>query len=162
VEDNSGIYFVPAFSGLFAPYWDKNARGIITGLTRYSNRAHIARAALEATAYQTRDILNAMERDSLITPPSLKVDGGMINNEFLMQFQADILGIEILRPRICETTSLGAAYAAGLAVHFWKSLKELRDNWKIDKVFRPQLSEKVREKLYDGWLEAVNKSFSRQ
>ncbi len=128
VEDNGGIYFVPAFSGLFAPYWRSDARGIIVGMTRYIHRGHIARAVLEATAYQTREVLDAMEADSGVELTSLKVDGGMVGNELLMQFQSDILDVPVVRPRIMETTALGAAYAAGLAVGYWQNLDQLRMN----------------------------------
>ena len=137
VEDNGGIYFVPAFSGLFAPYWRSDARGVIVGLTRYVNKGHLARAALEATAYQTRELLDAMEKDSAVRLKALKVDGGMVFNELLMQFQADILGVPLVRPKVSETTALGAAYAAGLAVGFWRDLDELRANWKEDKTWQP-------------------------
>lgn len=160
VEDNGGIYFVPAFSGLFAPYWRSDARGVIVGLTRYINRGHIARAALEATAYQTREVLDAMEKDSGVKLSALKVDGGMVYNELLMQFQADILGVPVIRPKVAETTALGASYAAGLAVGFWKNLEDLRKNWKVDKVWEPKMDEATREKLYKGWLKAVQRTFN--
>jgi glycerol kinase len=159
VEDNGGIYFVPAFSGLFAPYWRSDARGVIVGLTRYVNRGHIARAALEATAYQTREVLDAMNADSGVPLTALKVDGGMVYNELLMQFQADILGVPVIRPKVAETTSLGAAYAAGLAVGFWNSFDELRANWQVDKVWNPQMSPEERERLYAGWKKAVQRTF---
>uniref|UniRef100_UPI002ACEA4E0 FGGY family carbohydrate kinase n=1 Tax=Anaerolinea sp. TaxID=1872519 RepID=UPI002ACEA4E0 len=159
VEDNGGIYFVPAFSGLFAPYWRSDARGVIVGLTRYINRGHIARAALEATAYQTREVLDAMNRDSGITLTALKVDGGMVYNQLLMQFQADILGVPVIRPKVAETTSLGAAYAAGLAVGFWETFDELRANWGKDTEWHPQMSPELREKLYAGWKKAVERTF---
>lgn len=159
VEDNGGIYFVPAFSGLFAPYWRSDARGVIVGLTRYVNRGHIARAALEATAYQTREVLDAMNADSGVPLTALKVDGGMVYNELLMQFQADILGVPVIRPKVAETTSLGAAYAAGLAVGFWSSFDELRANWQVDKVWNPQMSAEERERLYAGWKKAVQRTF---
>ncbi len=139
VEDNGGIYFVPAFSGLFAPYWRSDARGVIVGLTRYINKGHIARAVLEATAYQTREVLDAMEKDSGVRLKALKVDGGMVFNELLMQFQADMLNVPVIRPQVAETTALGAAYAAGLAVGFWKNLDELRLNWGKDKEWNPQM-----------------------
>ena len=139
VEDNGGIYFVPAFSGLFAPYWRSDARGAIVGMTRYVNRGHIARAALEATAYQTREVLEAMEKDSGVKLTALKVDGGMVFNELLMQFQADMLSVPVIRPKVAETTALGAAYAAGLAVGFWKNFDEFRANWGRDKEWRPQM-----------------------
>ncbi len=160
VEDNGGIYFVPAFSGLFAPYWRSDARGVIVGLTRYINRGHIARAALEATAYQTREVLDAMKKDSGVDLKALKVDGGMVYNELLMQFQADILGVPVVRPKVAETTSLGASYAAGLAVGFWNNLDDLRANWQIDKTWEPKMSEEEREKLYKGWLKAVERTFN--
>ncbi len=159
VEDNGGIYFVPAFSGLFAPYWRSDARGVIVGLTRYINRGHIARAALEATAYQTREVLDAMNADSGVPLTALKVDGGMVYNELLMQFQADILGVPVIRPKVAETTSLGAAYAAGMAVGFWTNFDELRANWQVDKVWQPQMSAEERERLYAGWKKAVQRTF---
>ena len=160
VEDNGGIYFVPAFSGLFAPYWRSDARGVIVGLTRYINRGHIARAALEATAYQVREVLNAMEKDSGMRLSVLKVDGGMVYNELLMQFQADILGIPVVRPTVAETTALGVAYAAGLAVGFWNNTKELHGNWGMDKIWEPKMDVKTRERLYRGWLKAVERTFN--
>ncbi|HAD07721.1 MAG TPA: glycerol kinase [Anaerolineaceae bacterium] len=159
VEDNGGIYFVPAFSGLFAPYWRSDARGVIVGLTRYINRGHIARAALEATAYQTREVLDAMNKDSGVPLTALKVDGGMVYNELLMQFQADILGVPVIRPKVAETTSLGAAYAAGLAVGFWNNFDELRANWGKDAEWHPKMSAEEREKLYAGWKKAVERTF---
>src|SRR6202022_2738703 len=137
VEDNGDVYFVPAFSGLYAPYWKENARGVITGLTRYANKGHLARAVLEATAFQTREVVEAMEKDANISLASLRVDGGMVGNELLMQFQADILNREVVRPVIQETTALGAAYAAGLAVGFFSGLDELRANWAVDRTWRP-------------------------
>src|SRR5512136_2120508 len=139
VEDSGGIYFVPAFSGLFAPYWRSDARGAIVGMTRYVNKGHLARAVLEATAYQTREVLDAMEKDSGVALKSLKVDGGMVYNELLMQFQADILGVPVTRPKVAETTALGAAYAAGLAVGFWDNLEDLRSNWQVDKTWQPAM-----------------------
>jgi glycerol kinase len=160
VEDNGGIYFVPAFSGLFAPYWRSDARGVIVGLTRYINKGHLARAALEATAYQTREVLDAMEEDSGVKLRSLKVDGGMVYNQLLMQFQADILGVPVVRPKITETTALGAAYAAGLATGFWENLNDLRDNWQISQTWKPQMELNQREKLYNGWLKAVERTFN--
>ena len=160
VEDNGGIYFVPAFSGLFTPYWRSDARGVIVGLTRYINRGHIARAALEATAYQTREVLDTMEKDSGVKLVTLKADGGMVYNELLMQFQADILGVPVVRPRVAETTSLGAAYAAGLAVGFWDNLEDLRRNWGVDKIWEPKMDAKTRKKLYNGWLKAVERTFN--
>ncbi len=159
VPDSGGVYFVPAFSGLFAPYWRMDARGVIVGLTRYTNKNHIARAALEATAYQTREVLDAMEKDSGVKLTALKVDGGMVYNELLMQFQADILGVPVIRPVVSETTSLGAAYAAGLAVNFWSNLDDLRQNWAVDKVWEPQMDAETRERLYKGWLKAVERTF---
>jgi glycerol kinase len=159
VEDNGGIYFVPAFSGLFAPYWKSDARGAIVGMTRYVNKGHIARAALEATAYQTREVLDAMEADSGVKLTSLKVDGGMVFNELLMQFQADVLDVLVIRPKVAETTALGAAYAAGLAVGFWKGYDELRSNWGVDKEWQPGMDTEIRKKLYSGWKKAVTKTF---
>jgi glycerol kinase len=159
VDDNGGIYFVPAFSGLFAPYWKSDARGVIVGLTRYVNKGHIARAALEATAYQTREVLDAMEADSGVTLTTLKVDGGMVFNELLMQFQADVLNVPVIRPRVTETTALGAAYAAGLAVGFWNDYAELKANWAQDRVWRPTMDETTRKKLYSGWKKAVTRTF---
>jgi len=159
VEDNGGIYFVPAFSGLFAPYWRSDARGAMVGMTRYVNRGHIARAALEATAYQTREVLEAMEKDSGVKLTALKVDGGMVFNELLMQFQADMLSVPVIRPKVAETTALGAAYAAGLAVGFWKDFDELRANWGRDKEWRPQMESAQRESLYTGWKKAVTRTF---
>ncbi|MCS7179063.1 MAG: glycerol kinase GlpK [Anaerolineae bacterium] len=159
VPDSGGIYFVPAFSGLFAPYWRLDARGVIVGLTRYITKAHICRAALEATAYQTREVLDAMEKDSGVRLTALKVDGGMVFNELLMQFQADILGVPVIRPVVAETTSLGAAYAAGLAVGFWSGLDDLRRNWAVDKVWEPQMDPETRERLYRGWRKAVERTF---
>lgn len=168
VEDNGGIYFVPAFSGLYAPYWKDNARGVIIGLTRYVNKGHLARAALEATAYQTREVLDAMNRDIALTSSAaaglttlrlLKVDGGMVHNELLMQFQADILDVPVIRPKVSETTALGAAYAAGLAIGYWSSLEDLRANWAIDKVWQPRMNAEMRERLYRGWQKAVTRTF---
>jgi glycerol kinase len=159
VEDNGGIYFVPAFSGLFAPYWRSNARGVIVGMTRYVNKGHIARAVLEATAYQTREVLDAMEKDSGVKLTSLKVDGGMVFNDLLMQFQADILAVPVIRPRVAETTALGAAYAAGLAVGFWKDYDELCTNWGRDKEWRPSMPVEKRNALFAGWKKAVTRTF---
>jgi len=159
VPDSGGIYFVPAFSGLFAPYWRLDARGVIVGLTRFINKYHICRAALEATAYQTREVLDAMEKDSGVRLTALKVDGGMVFNELLMQFQADILGVPVIRPVVAETTALGAAYAAGLAVGFWENLDDLRKNWAVDKVWEPKMDPETRERLYRGWLKAVERTF---
>jgi glycerol kinase len=160
VEDNGGIYFVPAFSGLFAPYWRSDARGVIVGLTRYINKGHIARAALEATAYQTREVLEAMQKDSGVRLTALKVDGGMVYNQLLMQFQADLLGVPVVRPKISETTALGAAYAAGLAVGFWENLDDLRANWQVDQTWLPRMSEQDRRSLYRAWLKAVKRTFN--
>jgi len=159
VDDNGGIYFVPAFSGLFAPYWRSDARGVIVGMTRYVNKAHFARAALEATAYQTREVLDAMKKDSGVLLKTLKADGGMVHNDLLMQFQADILNVPVVRPKVTETTALGAAYAAGLAIGFWDHQEDLRKNWQIDKTWRPQMNEEKREALYSGWLKAVERTF---
>ncbi|MBM4424883.1 MAG: glycerol kinase GlpK [Chloroflexi bacterium] len=159
VEDNGGIFFVPAFSGLFAPYWKSSARGAIVGMTRYVNKGHIARAALEATAFQTREVLDAMNADSGVKLTGLKVDGGMVYNETLMQFQADILGVPVIRPTVAETTSLGAAYAAGLAVGFWKAVKDLRANWGKDKEWDPKMDPALRDKEYKGWKKAVTRTF---
>jgi glycerol kinase len=159
VEDSGGIYIVPAFSGLFAPYWRTDARGVIVGLTRYIHKGHIARAAVEATAYQSREVLEAMRKDSGVELKELKVDGGMVVNDPLMLFQADILGVPVVRPKVNETTALGAAYAAGLAVGFWNNESELRANWAEDKVWQPQMNEEERERLYRGWLKAVERTF---
>jgi glycerol kinase len=159
VADNGGIYIVPAFSGLFAPYWRADARGVIVGLTRYVNKAHLARAALEATAFQTRDVLEAMNQDSGVSLKSLKVDGGMVFNELLMQFQADILDVPVIRPKVAETTALGAAYAAGLAVGFWGDTSELRANWGQDRCWTPGMHANQRDKLYAGWQKAVTRTF---
>jgi len=159
VEDNGGVYFVPAFSGLYAPYWKHNARGIIAGLTRYSNKGHLARAALEATAFQTREVVDAMERDAGVPVGVLRTDGGMVENELLMQFQSDILGREVVRPTIKETTALGAAYAAGLAVGFFESLEDLRSHWSVDRTWKPQMGQQRREHLYGYWKKAVTRSF---
>jgi glycerol kinase len=159
VEDNGGIYFVPAFSGLFAPYWKSDARGVIVGMTRYVNKGHIARAALEATAYQTREVLDAMEKDSGVKLTALKVDGGMVFNELLMQFQSDILDVPVVRPKVAETTALGAAYAAGLAAGFWRDFDELRANWAKDREWLPKMDAETRKKLYSGWKKAVTRTF---
>jgi len=158
-EDNGDVYFVPAFSGLYAPHWKENARGVIVGLTRYANRNHIARAVLEATAYQTREVLEAMEQDSGIAIKELRVDGGMVANEFLMQFQSDILDVPVVRPKIAETTALGAAYAAGLAVGYWSGAEELRRNWAEDERWVSGMEEKKRAELYASWQKAVTRSF---
>ncbi len=159
VADNGGVYFVPAFSGLFAPYWKSDARGAIVGMTRYVTKGHIARAALEATAYQTCEVLDAMEADSGVKLTALKVDGGMVFNELLMQFQSDILDVPVVRPKVAETTALGAAYAAGLAVGFWKDYDELRANWGKGKEWTPKMDAKLREGLYSGWKKAVTRTF---
>lgn len=159
VEDNGGIYFVPAFSGLYAPYWKSSARGAIVGMTRYVNKGHIGRATLEATAYQTREVLDAMNKDSGVNLTALKVDGGMVFNETLMQFQSDILGVPVIRPVVAETTALGAAYAAGLAVGFWEKIDDLRANWGKDKEWKPEMDAAHREKLHSGWLKAVTRTF---
>jgi glycerol kinase len=159
VEDNGGIYFVPAFSGLYAPYWKDDARGVIAGLTRYVNRGHFARATLEATAYQTREVLDAMNADSGVDLTALKVDGGMVFNNLLMQFQADVLGVPVIRPKVAETTALGAAYAAGLAVGFWKNTDEMRQNWGIDKTWEPNKDSDASTELYRMWKKAVTRTF---
>jgi glycerol kinase len=159
VADNGDVYIVPAFSGLYAPYWKDHARGIVAGLTRFSNKGHIARAALEATAYQTRDVLAAMEQDAGIRLAELRVDGGMVVNELLMQFQADILDVPLVRPRVTETTALGAAYAAGLATGYWKGTDDLKSNWGIARSWQPAMSQVERGKLYAAWKKAVLRSF---
>jgi len=159
VEDNGDVYFVPAFSGLYAPYWKESARGVVAGLTRYANKGHLARAVLEATAFQTRELVEAMEKDAHISLASLRVDGGMVANELLMQFQADILNREVVRPVVQETTALGAAYAAGLAVDFFPGLEQLRANWAMDRKWEPRMEEARREHLYKQWKKAVNRSF---
>lgn len=158
VEDNGGIYIVPAFSGLFAPYWKSSARGIIAGLTHYITRSHLARAVLEATAYQVAELLDAMEKDSKVSLAELKVDGGMVASELLMQFQADILDTKVIRPEVTETTALGAAYAAGLAVGFWSSEKDLKKNWQVGKIWEPAMKAEKREKLMKGWKKAVQRT----
>ncbi len=159
VEDNGGIYFVPAFSGLFAPYWKSDARGAIVGMTRYVNKGHIARAALEATAFQTREVLDAMNADSGVPLTALKVDGGMVYNETLMQFQADVLGVPVIRPTVAETTALGATYAAGLAVGFWNAVEDLRANWGKDKEWDAKMDATHRDAQYAGWKKAVTRTF---
>ena len=159
VDDNGGCYFVPAFSGLYAPYWKSDARGVIVGLTRYVNKSHIARAALEATAFQTWEVLEAMEKDAGIPITSLRVDGGMVVNQLLMQFQADVLGAEVICPKIIETTALGAAYAAGLAVGYWENLDDLRKNWGIAHTWKKQMPTEKRQHLQGQWKKAVTKSF---
>jgi glycerol kinase len=160
VMDNGGVYFVPAFSGLYAPYWQSSARGVIAGLTRYANKGHLARAVLEATAFQTREVVEAMEMDSQINLDVLRTDGGMVDNDLLMQFQADILNRNVIRPLIKETTALGSAYAAGLAVGFYKDLDELRANWGVDQTWKPQMENVTRERLYREWKKAVTRSFN--
>lgn len=159
VEDNGGVYFVPAFSGLFAPYWKSSARGVIAGLTRFNTRGHIARAVLEATAWQTREVVDAMEKDSGVELKALKVDGGMVANELLMQFQSDVLGVPVIRPVVAETTSLGAAYAAGLAVGFWDRVEDLRENWQEDARFTPKMDKAKVAAEYAMWKKAVTRTF---
>ncbi len=159
VEDNGGVYFVPAFSGLFAPYWRSDARGVIAGLTRYVNKGHIARAVLEATAWQTKEVVDAMDKDSGVALKSLRVDGGMVHDELLMQVQADVLGVPVIRPKVAETTALGAAYAAGLAVGFWKDLDELRANWGVDRTWEPDMDPAQRDRQYALWKKAVTRTF---
>ncbi len=159
VDDNGGLYIVPAFSGLFAPYWKSSARGVFAGLTRYVNAGHVARATLEATAFQTREVMDAMESDSGVTLNELKVDGGMVANDLLMQFQADILGVPVIRPEVAETTALGASYAAGLAVGFWSSTQEVRDNWAEDKRWEPKMDADKRDAYYKEWKKAVTRTF---
>jgi glycerol kinase len=159
VEDNGGAYFVPAFSGLFAPYWRADARGALVGLTRYVNKGHIARAVLEATAFQTREVLDAMNADSGVDLTELKVDGGMVGNETLMQFQADILGVPVIRPKVAETTALGAAYAAGIAVGFWNGEADVIANWAEDKRWTPSMDEDERARQYRLWKKAVTRTF---
>jgi glycerol kinase len=159
VDDNGGAYFVPAFSGLFAPYWRPEARGALVGLTRYVTRGHLARAVLEATAFQTREVLDAMHADADVSLSALKVDGGMVGNELLMQFQADILGVPVVRPVVAETTALGAAYAAGLAVGFWSSPDEITANWAADREWQPTMAADRRDTLYADWKKAVTRTF---
>jgi glycerol kinase len=159
VDDNGGAYFVPAFSGLFAPYWKADARGVVAGLTRYVNGGHLARAALEATAFQSKEVADAMNADSGVELESLKVDGGMVVNETLMQFQADILGVPVIRPQVPETTSLGAAYAAGLATGFWSEVEDLRENWIEDKRWEPQMDAAERDQAFHFWKKAVERTF---
>lgn len=160
VPDNHGVYFVPAFVGLGAPYWDQDARGAIVGLTRSAGRAHIIRAALEAMAYQTRDVVESMQKDSGIKLRELRVDGGAARNDLLCQFQADILGVPVVRPLLTETTALGAAYLAGLAVGFWKNSAEIAGQWAVEKRFEPKMKKSERERLYEGWLNAVKRTRS--
>jgi glycerol kinase len=159
VDDNGGLYIVPAFSGLFAPYWKSNARGVFAGLTRYVNAGHIARATLESTAFQSREIVDAMNEDSGVDLESLKVDGGMVQNELLMQFQADLLGVPVIRPQVAETTALGAAYAAGLATGFWAEQEDLRENWQEDKRWEPTMDAGQRDEYYKFWKKAVTRTF---
>ena len=159
VEDNGGVYFVPAFSGLYAPYWKHNARGVIAGLTRYSNKSHLARAVLEATAFQTREVVEAMEKDSGVQLAVLRTDGGMVGNELLMQFQADILDRTVVRPAVKETTALGAAYAAGLATGYYANVDDLRAQWSVDQTWKPQMDAARRERMYGFWKKAVTRSF---
>jgi glycerol kinase len=159
VDDNGGVYFVPAFSGLFAPYWKGSARGVIAGLTRYVNKGHIARATLEATAWQSREVADAMNADSGVDLKELKVDGGMVGNELLMQFQADVLGVPVVRPQVAETTALGAAYAAGLATGFWKEIDDLRQNWLEDKRWEPSMDQSEVDREYRFWKKAVTRTF---
>jgi glycerol kinase len=159
VDDNGGVYFVPAFSGLFAPYWKSDARGVIAGLTRYVNKGHIARAVLEATAWQTREVYDAMNADSGVTLTALKVDGGMVYNDLLMQFQSDVLNVPVIRPKVAETTALGAAYAAGLAVGYWSAVEDLRANWAKDHEWTPKMDASLREKEYKLWKKAVTRTF---
>jgi glycerol kinase len=158
VPDNGGAYIVPAFSGLFAPHWRSDARGVIAGLTRFVTKAHLARAALEAVAYQTMEVVEAMNADSGVPLTSLKVDGGMVGNELLMQFQADMLGVPVIRPQVTETTALGAAYAAGLAVGFWSGADDVRANWAEDKRWLPQMAEDEKNALFSGWTKAVQRT----
>jgi glycerol kinase len=159
VDDNGGLYIVPAFSGLFAPYWRSDARGVFAGLTRYVNAGHVGRATLEATAFQTREVMDAMNADSGVDLTELKVDGGMVQNDLLMQFQADILGVPVVRPVVAETTALGASYAAGMAVGFWHSEQEVRDNWAEDKRWEPQMDAAKRDAYYKEWKKAVTRTF---
>ncbi|SNT45907.1 glycerol kinase GlpK [Rhodococcoides kyotonense] len=159
VDDNGGVYFVPAFSGLFAPRWRPDARGVVSGLTRFANKGHIARAALEATAFQTREVIDAMRADSDVELTTLKVDGGMVVNELLMQFQSDVLGVPVVRPEVNETTALGAAYAAGLAVGYWSGEDDIRANWTADKTWEPDLDADVREEMYATWNRAVERTY---
>jgi glycerol kinase len=159
VEDNGDVYFVPAFSGLFAPHWRPDARGVITGLTRFANKGHIARAALESTAYQTRDVIDAMTADSGVELGELRVDGGMTGNDLLMQFQADLLGVDVVLPQITETTALGAAYAAGLAVGYWSDLEEIRSLWAEARRWAPSMEDFDRDRLHARWHQAVERSF---
>jgi glycerol kinase len=160
VKDNAGVYFVPAFVGLGAPYWNQHARGIISGITRGTKRGHIARAAIEAICYQSLDVMLAMEKDTSLKIRSLKVDGGAVSNDLLCQLQSDILGRDVMRPSVIEITSLGVAYLAGLAVGYWKSARDLKKRWKVDRVFRPKMTAPARDILYKGWLTAVKRALS--
>jgi glycerol kinase len=160
VEDNGGVFLVPAFSGLFAPHWRTDARGAIVGLTRYANKGHFARAALEATAFQTREILDAMTVDIGHPLSQIKVDGGMVVNQTLMQFQADVLGVSVIKPKVSETTALGAAFSAGLAVGFWKDLDELRRLWAVDRIYDPKMDRLTAQRLYGTWQKAVERTFN--
>ena len=160
VKDNAGVYFVPAFVGLGAPYWDQNCRGAIFGLTRGTSASHIVRAGLEAVCFQTRDVVEAMQKDSGLSIKDLRVDGGASDNDFLCQFQADILGIKVIRPKVIEITSLGAAFLAGLETGYWKNAKQIKGCWKIDKVFYPKMPAKVAAKIYSGWIDAINRTLS--
>jgi len=161
LKDNQGVYFVPALTGLGAPYWDPDARGAVYGITRGTKAQHLARAALEAICYQSRDVLSAIQKDSGFKVKSLKVDGGAAANDFLCQFQADILGIEVIRPKVIESTSLGAAYLAGLACGYWKSTAEIERHWERDRVFRPRMEKREAAAYYKGWLEAVRRTLTR-
>jgi glycerol kinase len=158
VADSGGVYIVPAFSGLFAPHWRPDARGVIVGLTRFVTRAHLARAALESTCYQTRDVLDAMRQDAAVPLSCLKVDGGMVANDLLMQIQADILGVQVVRPRMIETTAVGAAFAAGLAAGFWPDMATLRHHWQADCCWNPHWDEENRQAQYTGWRRAIERS----
>lgn len=160
VEDNGDVYFVPAFSGLYAPRWEDSARGIIAGLTRFANKGHIARAALEASCYQVREVLEAMVKDSGVEITELRADGGMTINELLMQFQSDILNVPVVRPKIIETTALGAAYAAGLAVGYWKSTNDIIENWQVGQRWHPKMTSKERTRLFTSWEKAVQRSLN--
>ncbi len=161
LADNAGVYFVPALVGLGAPYWDQNARGAIFGITRGTRPSHLVRAALEAMCYQTKDVVEAMQKDSKLKIKSLKVDGGAVVNNLLCQFQADLLGIDVVRPKVVETTSLGAAYLAGLAIGYWKNCGEIKRCWMIDRTFKPEMTKEARAKLYEGWREAVDRTLTR-
>jgi glycerol kinase len=161
LETNDGVYFVPALVGLGAPYWDQDARGAIFGLTRGTSPEHLVRAALEAMCYQTRDVLEAMRKDSKLKIRSLKVDGGAVVNNFLCQFQADILGVDVIRPELIETTSLGAAYLAGIGIGYWKNTDEVKKYWSVDRIFSPEMSRDMAQALYKGWHEAVKRTLTR-